>query len=85
MANPGRKASIEVDAATAEALVARAAALGMPLEAYLRQLVAQPAPADTEIVDAEAIDAWLDELSSGEAPGSLPADFSRSDIYSDHD
>lgn len=85
MGGNDRKASIEVDADTANALRARAAAMGVPLDAYLRQLVSDPSPAAPDPMDAEGFDRWLDELSTGEVSGSLPADFSRSDIYSDHD
>lgn len=85
MGGNDRKASIEIDADTADALRARAAALGVPLDAYLRQLVSQHIPTDPIPMDSDGFDRWLDELSAGVVSGSLPVDFSRSDIYSDHD
>jgi hypothetical protein len=61
-----------------------------------RKLAAQMAKVDEAISrhsekqrgapSAEAIDSWLDELSSGlKTLPPLPPDFSRADLYNDHD
>ena len=72
----------------------RAAQNGLPLEAYLRQLVEQDAeaanggtgtPSAAHVSPAE-FDRLLDEVSEGLPPlATLPADWSRGDIYADHD
>jgi len=78
--------SIRVDRDTLDALTARAKARGVSLDVYLRELAAEESPAAArELTEAE-FDRWLDELSSGPVPASsLPPDFSRRDIYGDHD
>jgi uncharacterized protein (DUF1778 family) len=67
-----------------------AAHLGQTLEAYLEQLAEQsagigPAPLPTQELTDEEFERLLDQLSEGPMLPHLPADFSRSDIYSDHD
>jgi hypothetical protein len=72
---------IEVDRETADMLRAQAGARGISLDAYLRTFM--QGGSDSALVE---FDRWLDELSDG-AP-SLPllaADFSRKDVYDDHD
>jgi hypothetical protein len=63
----------------------------LTLESYLEQLAEREAEADTPptdqqrpLTDAE-FDRLLDELSAGPRQPHLPADFSRADIYFDHD
>ncbi len=74
--------SIQIDDGTAKALTVIATARQMTVEEYLRSLVAN----DT---------AWLENNSAAEFDRdlepllfdgpTLPADFSRADIYADHD
>ena len=67
-------------------LRAQAAERCMPLDAYLEQFVeAEPAGALNGTISLDDFDRVLDELAAAptNAP-SLPADFSRSDIYADH-
>jgi hypothetical protein len=55
--------------------------------AKLDKQIARLTPAKSQKpIDSAAIDRWLDELSQGlgELPP-LPADFSRADLYDDHD
>jgi hypothetical protein len=81
---------IEVDPKTAELIDrfrAEAAARQMTLDAYLQALVEPPGLAMPEVgADAEELERLLDEFSepiAGVQP--LPANFSRADIYFDHD
>lgn len=84
--------SLQIDKETAEALQAQADASGMTLEDYLRSIaLAREGPPDggpNGRVSAGAdFDALLDQFFA-ENPGplpSLPADFSRADLYADHD
>ena len=65
----------------------QAVALGFASpEAFLRALVIgdSSVPAPAELSDTEFA-RLLDELSSNEDLPTLPADFSRADIYADHD
>jgi hypothetical protein len=79
--------TIEVNQATAEVLKAKAEALRLPLDAYLRTL------AERDVLMAQApkptleeFDRDMDELASGlDGLPVLPRDFSRADIYADHD
>ena len=86
MTTPGEKTIIEVDRATVDALRARAQAQGVTLAAYLRSIAAAATPFDNGVETMEQFDRLLDELAS-RTPSmpSLPPDFSRADIYSDHD
>jgi hypothetical protein len=74
--------SIQLQDSVAAALAAQANQCGLSLEAYLTHLAAQRANTQP----AATFDEWereLDELSDDAPP--LPADFSRADIYLDHD
>lgn len=72
----------------------RATLGGQTLEGYLYQLVEQDAqtlhengssPTDQPLSAAD-FDHWLDELSAGLGPlSSLPAHWSRADVYGEHD
>ena len=82
--------TIEIDRRTADALRTQARARGLSLDSYLRLLAAPAGEAtpgdDDSTPDMAEFDRWLGELSAGfPAAGSLPADFSRADIYHDHD
>jgi hypothetical protein len=59
------------------------------LAAQLAQVdkqISKLAPSQTESPSLSDFDRWIDELSSGlENLPPLPADFSRADIYDDHD
>jgi hypothetical protein len=84
-------ATIELERQTAEALQRQATARGLPLGAYLRQVAEMDGDfagdARGELISAAAFDAMLDEFFT-ENPRSVPAlppQFSRSDIYGDHD
>ena len=74
-------ATIQVDEDTAAAITAKAASQGITVAELLRRWIAfSQAPQE---LTADEFDRTLDEL-SGHAPP-LPADFSRADIYYDHD
>jgi len=81
---------IEVDQPVADllnALRTQAKDKRMPFDAYLAQFV-EPAngAAVPDTISIEEFDRVMDELSVPMAPtGSLPADFSRADVYADHD
>lgn len=79
--------TIELDRQTAEALTAQAQAMGLSLETYLRRLsqVAVFSPSNGT-VSLDDFDRYLDELAA-DLPrlAPLPADFSRADIYRNHD
>lgn len=74
--------SIQLDDGTAKALTAIAAARQMTVEQYLRSLVDNDM-APLENSSAAEFDREL-ELLLFDGP-SLPAGFSRADIYADHD
>ena len=82
--------SIHLEDRTAEALQARADALGLSLDQYIRQIAEQDAavPRNGSVEQAcEDFDAALDELFANESQ-SLPATsltYSRDDIYLEHD
>jgi hypothetical protein len=72
---------------TIDKLAKNAQAEGLPLDAYLNTLlgVLNDGTALSELSEAE-FEAVLDEFSRGtEHLPPLPPDFSRADIYSDHD
>lgn len=82
--------TIEVDdriAGLMRRLQAQAMQRGLSFGAYLEQIVeAQPAAPTNGNCSLAEFDSVLDELASMTIDGpSLPADFSRSDIYADHD
>ncbi len=55
-------------------------------EAYLRSLIDMPSRTrEHDNLSDEEFEGLLDELSSETDLRSLPADFSRADIYADHD
>jgi hypothetical protein len=72
-------------------LLGQAKLQGLSLEAYLRRLAEQKAegngetPATAQPLTDEEFERSLDELARGSTLPPLPADFSRADIYSDHD
>jgi hypothetical protein len=72
---------------TAELLVARAEAQGLSVDEYLRMLLGMPEQKNAlaELSD-EQFDAVIEEFARGtEGLPPLPSDFSRKDIYCDHD
>jgi hypothetical protein len=78
-------------AETEQKLREKANRRGQSLETYLEQLAEREVGADAvatdsggELTDSE-FDRLLDELSDGPQLPHLPMDFSRADIYSDHD
>jgi hypothetical protein len=77
-------ANIQIDEKIAAILRTQAEARDLPLGNFLQQLAtsASPVNQDTRLTDEE-LDRLIDEASS-DSP-ILPADFNRSDIYSDHD
>lgn len=74
---------IEVDSETAATLAAQAAARGVSAGEYLRSLVPALLTSGGADVSIDALDAELEHLTL-KLP-TLPADFSRADIYDDHD
>lgn len=76
---------IELDEQTAERLRAVAESRGMSVEAYLRRLAETMAPSNPDPVSNEEFEQLLDEVSEGLNLQPLPSDFSRADIYLDHD
>ncbi len=69
-------------------LGAQAAARGIPLAEHLRALAEWVARVDDAkpALDAEAFARWVAEIGAGGAGiEPLPSDFSRTDIYFDHD
>lgn len=76
-------ASIDIDEQTARSLAARAAARGISVNEFLRQLLlAGDPPAGQKLQAAELEELIEAELT--EAP-ILPDDFARADIYAEHD
>jgi hypothetical protein len=72
----------------------RAAESGQPLEGYIQRLIEREAgdsgaltpPGEQVPLSLAEFDRLLDEVSEGLPPlPQLPADFSRADIYADHD
>lgn len=74
---------IEVDIETARNLAAQAAARGISAGEYLRSIVPAVVPSGGANVWLADLDAELEQLTLN-LP-TLPDDFSRADIYSDHD
>lgn len=75
--------SIQIDDQTGKALSVLAASQGMTLEEYVQELLARHLPLQNHPITPEEFDTELEALSI-DGP-SLPPDFSRADIYSDHD
>lgn len=70
---------------TAEQLRTQARAQGLTVNEYLKSILSSGSERPTQMSLAE-IDQILDELAEGsEHLPSLPSDFSRKDIYADHD
>ena len=73
--------TIQVDEQTAEALRTAAETAGISLADYVKSLV-NTSPEQAQSPSWESLEKEFVELS---VEGSLPADFSRADIYSNHD
>ena len=73
--------TIQVDEQTAAALQKAAETAGVSLADYVKSLV-DASPQEPQSPSWESLEKEFVELS---VEGSLPADFSRADIYSDHD
>jgi hypothetical protein len=76
-------ATIELDPHTADRLQALAAASGMTADAYLKLLLPVTANGTPPRLSLTELDSLLRE-NSFDGP-TLPADFSRADIYDEHD
>jgi hypothetical protein len=77
----------EVEPETAELLATQAQAQGLSVDAYLKLLLGMPEQKNAlaELSDEE-FDALMEEFASGtEDLPPLPTDFSRQDMYFDHD
>ena len=75
-------ATIELDPRTADQLNALATASGMTVEAYLQSLLALSANGTSPRLSLAELDNLLSE-NAFDGP-TLPADFSRADIYNGH-
>jgi hypothetical protein len=73
--------TIQIDDQTAEGLERHARSAGLSVADYLRTLV--PAPNRNSRPSWDELEQQFLALSA--AGGTLPADFSRADIYGDHD
>jgi hypothetical protein len=75
----------------AQVLQAKAIRNGKTLESYLAGLAEQDAQSSSSVlamptdIPLEEVDRLLDDLSDGPPLPRLPVDFSRADIYVDHD
>jgi hypothetical protein len=76
-------ATLELDQQTVDQLNALAAANGMTPQAYLRLLLRASANGASTRLSVEELDSLLRQHAF-DGP-SLPADFSRADIYNEHD
>jgi hypothetical protein len=56
----------------------------MTVDEYVKSLLTETAPAPARRLPWNEVEAILDQLSDDEGPV-LPEDFSRADIYCDHD
>lgn len=74
---------LRIDDQTAAGLASLAAANGLSVEDYLRHLATPTTTAGEAEMSAEEFDREIERLSF-RGP-SLPDDFSRADIYSEHD
>jgi hypothetical protein len=78
---------------TEQRLREKASRRGQTLEAYLEQLAEREVGGDADVpptnqggpLNDSEFDRLLDELSAGPRLPHLPVDFSRADVYSDHD
>lgn len=76
-------ATVELDKNTAEQLKALAAASGMSPDAYLKLLLPVSANGAEARLSADELDTLLQQHAF--EGSTLPADFSRADIYDKHD
>jgi hypothetical protein len=84
--------TIQLTPGTENALRQKASASGKTLEAFVQELVQKEACGNVSVAPSLPVlslaefEALLDELAdSSSSAGSLPVDFSRADIYADHD
>lgn len=72
---------------TEEHVVAQAAALGVPVESYLQQVIEQTTPQHPPQSSIEEFERMLDALAEGseDRPILPPEAFTRESIYGDHD
>jgi hypothetical protein len=90
---PAMKLSLDLVPETERRLRERATERGQSLEGFIEQLIERatldtstPTPAELTPLSLEEFDRLLDEVSEGLPPlPPLPDDFSRADIYADHD
>lgn len=61
-----------------------AQALGQPLESYLRRILEIGDMLPTDDISQASFNHMLDDLAAKPTLSALPADFSRADIYNDH-
>jgi hypothetical protein len=73
--------TIQVDEQTAVALQTAAMGAGVSLADYVKSLV-DASPRESQASSWDALETEFVDLS---VEGSLPTDFSRADIYADHD
>jgi hypothetical protein len=77
---------IEIEQDTAERLANKAKSKGLSVDSLLKNLLDRTDSTPQAMVTFEEFDRVLDELAAGpEDLPPLPADFSRADIYLDHD
>ena len=74
---------IELDDQTAQDLIAQARAHGLTVAEYLKSLVPAAPGFHATNLSLDELDAELEEL--GLDLPTLPSDFSRADIYDEHD
>ena len=80
--------TLHLPPATEDTLRAKASRSGLSVEAYLRQLAERDAAVVSVPADEPSVaefERLLDELAAGPPLPSLPADFSRANIYQSHD
>jgi hypothetical protein len=76
-------ATVSLDEHTADELQAQAAASGMTVDAYVKVLLTGAAAASVPRLSWNEVEALLDQ-NAFDGP-TLPPDFSRADIYNEHD
>ena len=77
---------IEIEQDTAERLAEKAKSTGISVDSLLNNLLDTSDLTARDAVTLEQFDRILDELAAGpENIPALPSDFSRADIYLDHD
>ena len=75
--------ALQLDPHTAERLEALAAASGLTIDEYLQLLLPAQANGDRAKLSLSELDALLNE--NAFEGSTLPVDFSRADIYDEHD